>query len=328
MTIRPIAHLGGARPPAPDWFKAAMALAPERRFLTVDGADIEMLCWGARGDPGILLVHGFGAHADWWTYLAPLLLPGRRIAAFSFSGMGGSGWRGDYCLAQHAREAMAVAEAAGLFDAALGPVIIGHSFGSFVTRLLAQQHGGRLGGTVLIDGAVPAEEEEREFGGPRGRRHQVYATLAEALARFRFAPPQTCENLYIVDHIARTSLGPARDQQGREGWTWRFDPDLHAKMDTVPPEALMTPAARPVALLFGARSLLMTRGRLARLRRLTPPDVPWIEIPDAGHHVLADQPLALMAALRTLLAVWQPTATLGHETALEAFAQDKLSVEW
>lgn len=29
-----------------------------------------------------------------------------------------------------------------------------------------------------------------------------------------------------------------------------------------------------------------------------------IEIPDSHHHVMIDQPLALVAALRTLLATW------------------------
>jgi pimeloyl-ACP methyl ester carboxylesterase len=53
---------------------------------------------------------------------------------------------------------------------------------------------------------------------------------------------------------------------------------------------------------------MMTPPRLALIRRLTPPDAPWIVIPDAGHHVMVDQPLALVAALRTLLECWQPAA--------------------
>lgn len=35
-----------------------------------------------------------------------------------------------------------------------------------------------------------------------------------------------------------------------------------------------------------------------------PPNVPSIAIPDSEHHIMVDQPLALVAALRTLLAVW------------------------
>jgi hypothetical protein len=32
-------------------------------------------------------------------------------------------------------------------------------------------------------------------------------------------------------------------------------------------------------------------------------------IPDAGHHIMVDQPLALVAALRSLLAAWQPAVS-------------------
>ena len=34
------------------------------------------------------------------------------------------------------------------------------------------------------------------------------------------------------------------------------------------------------------------------------PEVPLFAIPDCGHHVMIDQPLALVAALRALLSVW------------------------
>jgi pimeloyl-ACP methyl ester carboxylesterase len=61
--------------------------------------------------------------------------------------------------------------------------------------------------------------------------------------------------------------------------------------------------------MFGDRSLLMTRERLALLRSATPAQSPWIVIPDAGHHIMVDQPLALVAALRALIAAWQPDAT-------------------
>jgi pimeloyl-ACP methyl ester carboxylesterase len=63
-----------------------------------------------------------------------------------------------------------------------------------------------------------------------------------------------------------------------------------------------------MSLLFGDRSALLTVPRRALLRRSTPPETPWVEIPDAGHHVMVDQPLALVAALRTQLEAWQPAA--------------------
>ncbi len=45
------------------------------------------------------------------------------------------------------------------------------------------------------------------------------------------------------------------------------------------------------------------------MRGLLNRQVPFIEIPEARHHVMLDQPLAFVAALRTLLQEWQ------HSTA-------------
>ena len=101
---------------APAWFKGAIANTPRRGTVRVDDTDIEVLEWGERGQPGVLLIHGYTAHADWWSFTAPLLASGRHVVALSLSGMGQSGWRAAYSMTQHARETMAVAEHVGLFD--------------------------------------------------------------------------------------------------------------------------------------------------------------------------------------------------------------------
>ena len=308
---------------APAWFDAALAHAPERSHLEIEGAEIEVLTWGERGRPGLLLLHGFTAHADWWSFLAPQLAQGRRVVAFSLSGMGRSGWRDTYSLEQHAREAMAVAEATGLFESIVPPIVIGHSFGSFATRIVAHAIGARLGGIVLVDGALAASEHDDEYDGVpvRGHRHRIYLTLEQAIARFRFEPAQSCDNPYVMDFLARTSLGLTPAAHGGDGWSWRFDPDLRAKIRALPNAELLAPVTCRMALLFGDRSKLMTGRRLDLIRRHTPADAPWIVIPDAGHHIMVDQPLALIAALRSLLATWQPAVALEH-----AFASPSTSV--
>ena len=78
---------------APGWFTAALGQQPQRSVVEVEGAAIEVLSWGRPGDPAVLLVHGYTAHAAWWSFIAPLLLAGRRVVALTFSGMGRSSWR-------------------------------------------------------------------------------------------------------------------------------------------------------------------------------------------------------------------------------------------
>ena len=101
----PLARFGGAKPPAPAWFEAALARAPERRSVEVEGANIESLSWGERGKPGLLFLHGNGAHADWWSFIAPFFADTHRVAALSWSGMGGSDHREHYSLDTFVAEA-------------------------------------------------------------------------------------------------------------------------------------------------------------------------------------------------------------------------------
>ena len=51
------------------------------------------------------------------------------------------------------------------------------------------------------------------------------------------------------------------------------------------------------------RSVIITRRTEGQTTPL-PDDILEIAIPDSAHHVMVDQPLALVAALRSLLAVW------------------------
>lgn len=319
----PLAPFAGAKPPAPAWFDWALAQEPERGFVTVEGARIELLTWGEKGRPGLLFVHGNSAHADWWSFIAPFLADRFRIAAISFSGMGASDWRERYSFPLFAEEMYAAGRAAGLYEAGL-PIYVGHSFGGGQVFHSALHHPERMRAALLVDtgfGGPPTEEQlarwraeeiaagrtPQRWGGPSMRTgpNKVYATLEQALTRFRFMPPQVPGNLYIADFIARRSLKrvPMADGSG-DGWTWRFDPGLWAKLDRsgMEPVAGSFPSV-PLAHIFGDRSAIIAR-HAQMSRDLIPADAPHIVIPDSEHHIMVDQPLALVAALRALLAVW------------------------
>ncbi|MFI4935597.1 MAG: alpha/beta fold hydrolase [Caulobacterales bacterium] len=320
----PLAPFAGAEPPSPAWFKAAIADAPERRMVMVEGANIELLTWGEIGKPGLIMVHGNSAHADWWSFIAPFLADTYRVAAISFSGMGDSDWRPAYTFETFAAEIYECAKAAGLYEAKEKPVYIGHSFGGSQVFYSATKYPERMKGALLVDtgfGGPPTKEQEAEWmaeaakmrggGGWRGPPHRtkpnrVYATLEEALVRFRFMPPQAPGNLFIADYIARRSLkrAPMADGSG-EGWTWKFDPFLWGKLDrSAMTEAMSGKPAAPLAQIFGDRSAIMRRREAGMRGDFVPPGVPSISIPDSEHHIMVDQPLALVAALRALLAVW------------------------
>lgn len=326
----PLAAFNGQRPPSPAWFDDAIAHAPERTFVTVLGARIELLTWGERGKPGLIFVHGNSAHADWWSFIAPFFAEHYRVAALSLSGMGASDWREAYSFDIFAQEIFDCAKAAGLYEAPVKPVYIGHSFGGAQVYNSATRHPERMSAAILVDtgfGGPPTPEEfekMRAAAAARGEdlgqwrrlsqrvaRNRVYPTLEAALTRFRFMPPQVPGNLYIADFIARRSLKRApmtEGEGGAEGWTWRFDPGVWNKLD----RSGMTPvkpgdAAAPLVHVYGDRSEIIRRHSF-QAREGIPSEVPTVVIPDSEHHIMVDQPLALVAALRALLTTWAPKA--------------------
>lgn len=295
-----LAPFRGHPPPAPAWFTAAIAQEPDRSTIAVEGANIELLTWGEIGKPGLLFLHGNGAHADWWSFIAPFFAKDWRVAAISWSGMGGSDWRQAYSAELFATEIFSAVEAAGLEAGGVKPIVVGHSFGGFPTLYCAARHPERLRGVVLADTSIQPPHKRWKGPPPRsGQGNRVYATIEEALTRFRLAPPQGCENLYIADYIARRSL---KEVEG--GWTWKFDPDLWHNFRMPDLGRLLPDIACPAAMLWGERSGLMGPETLDYMLEQLPEEVLLLPLPDADHHVMIDQPLAFVAGLRGLLAGW------------------------
>lgn len=306
----PLAPYHGAQPPAPQWFTDAVATPYGTHFVECEGVQIHYQTWGDRAKPGLLLVHGNGAHAHWWDFVAPYLLEDYFVVAMTFSGMGDSGWRPDYTMDVFAREQLAVCEHAGLFAHAEKPIIVAHSFGGFVTILTGAEYGDRFGGIVIVDTPVNPPDSPRR-GPPPVRGGKVYPSLEAALARFRLAPPQLCENHYALDYIARWSLhkapmqdGPNGEKNG-DGWAWKFDPSIWQRFSVSrPPQELLKQTRCRIALFKGDKSIIWDPDVRDYMRDLLNRQVPFIEIPEARHHVMLDQPLAFVAALRTLLQEW------------------------
>ncbi len=297
----PLAALAGAPPPSPAWFAQAVTVEPESRSVEVEGARIHYLRWGDKTRPGLLLVHGNAAHAYWWSFVAPFLARDYNVAAMDLSGMGDSDWRGGgYTMEQFAREELAVCEHACMFASPEPPIIVAHSFGGFVTLLTGALYGERLSGTVIVDS--PVNPPGRPGGRPphSNRPHKIYPTLAAALARFRLLPPQTCDNLYLLDWVARHSL-----KETESGFSWKFDPAIWRDFSIGDTAARLKATKCRIAIFRGEHSILLPPQIGEYMFNLLGRAAPVVEIPQTQHHVMLDQPLAFVAALRALLADWE-----------------------
>lgn len=298
MTWRPVTA------PEPEWFTKTVATPYADRWVDVDGVPIHYLDWGDDDKPGVVLIHGGAAHAHWWTFLGPFLSSRWHVVALDLSGHGDSGRRREYRHDTWAEEVMAVVADASFPGR---PVVVGHSLGGMVTITTAVHHGDELAGAVIVDAPVrrPDPESEEGRGGRAFRAPGVYPTLDEALTHFRVIPPQPCDNDYIIDHIARTSL-----HETDRGWTWKFDPDLFRRPLVPPPGEALRDVRCRVALLRGDHSTVVPPDIAEYMYDLLGRNAPVISIPESYHHLMLDQPLAFVAAIRTLLADWQHSTPL------------------
>ncbi|MDH6679307.1 pimeloyl-ACP methyl ester carboxylesterase [Rhodococcus sp. LBL1] len=283
-------------PQTPQWFRDALAAPVETGSVEVDGADIRFRAWGEPGRPGLVLVHGGAAHSRWWDHVGPQLAGDRRVVALDLSGHGDSDTREHYSLDQWAHEIVAVASASGISGP---PVVVGHSMGGIVSFVAAHLYGDRMAGVQIIDSPIrqrtPEEEAARRKAafGPK----KVYPTREEALARFRFVPPQETAVPCVREHVAETSLAAVEG-----GWSWKFDPTMFTRSGG---DTLAVAQARCPIAFFRAQHGIISDELMAQMRERFGPSAIVAEIPDAGHHAMIDQPLALVTGMRTVLSAWE-----------------------
>jgi pimeloyl-ACP methyl ester carboxylesterase len=302
---------------APKWFIDAISAAGTSSVTEVNGCKVAYRTWGERDNPGLVLVHGGAAHSHWWDFVAPLLSEQYFVAALDLSGHGESGWRSEYPREAWAVELIAVSDACGFPGP---PIVIGHSMGGLVTIAAASLYGEKLAGAIIVDAPVrrpDPETEERRRPPSEWRPHRIYPDLATAMSRFRLLPPQPCENDFIISHIARHSLREVEitkenlpltkgeTRVGDVGWTWKFDSRVFVQSSTSKMSDYLASVRCRVALLRGEFSIVVPPETGNYMYELLDRNAPLVTIPQAYHHLLLDQPLSFISALRALLADWE-----------------------
>ncbi len=307
-SILPLKPYQGARPPAPGWFIDAIAAPCEAASVSHLGARISYRRWGRADAPGLLFVHGKGAHEHWWDFIAPFFAADWNVAALSFSGMGSSDWREAYSLETFAGELLAVCEAAGMLAGGRRPFVVAHSFGGFVAAVAAARSGQMLSGAIILDCPLrpPPRDWVQEETRERVMVSPAYPDLETILGRFRLAPPQECPNDFILDHVARYSVKPVERADGQPAWTWKFDPHIWPRMDLsgIGGDPIADARCR-ISLMRGELSTLVTPQLHASALSRAPKGTVSATIPQAAHHVMLDQPLATVAAINAQLGAWR-----------------------
>jgi pimeloyl-ACP methyl ester carboxylesterase len=272
-------------------------MAATNHSVELRGGRIHYRAWSSGAGPLLLLVHGFRGHSHWWDWIAPAFTADHDVVALDLSGMGESGWRARYEPDTFALDILGLIE-----HLQAGPaIVVGHSFGggSLLRACALDADNGaerRVGNAVVVDSWIrlpghpmPAERGRVGTGGP-------YSDFETARRRFRLSPPQAVANPGMLDYLARHSLRETAD-----GWRWKFDPDLPMPG---PHDArqLLRRVQVPVDIVYGESSSIVNRERATACVAALPRGRGPLMIPGAHHHMMFDRPLALIAALRSLLA--------------------------
>ena len=262
-----------------------------RRFQTPDGIELHTLHWRPKEeDPHdarapVILLHGGGANAHWWDHLASRISDHREVHSLDFRGHGDSAYPTERVVGAFNTDLEAMLAWLGRDDV----ILVGHSMGAAV----ALDHASRFAATrgiVLVDlarGGTPG-------GGRRARLalslRRTYRTLEEAVDRFRFLP----ESSHPTEELRRTIAEHSVKQEPDGRFGYKFDPAWFG----LPPRPRPDPArvGCPTLLVRGSDStLLSTEAAEALVSELA--DGRLVEIPDAGHHILLDQPARLLRVL-------------------------------
>lgn len=218
----------------------------------------------------MVLVHGLGGSARWWSGTTASLAQDHRVIVPELPGFGyGAGRRG-FRTSDAAAVLGRLVERLGLER----PALVGHSLGALVCLGIAAATPARVGGLVLISPPV------------RPASPRLAGNVLPAMRTVLGLPPTAA--LTVVSDIATRSPGAllraAREILARGG---------EHGIDTEPPVRTM--------VMWGAHDALVPIGGAGWVARALPSARIAI-IPGAGHVPMLDRPEGVDAALREFLA--------------------------
>jgi esterase len=265
------------------------------RFIAVNGLRLHCREWGQPSGRPVVLLHGGSAHAHWWDLFADSIADRYHLYALDLRGHGDSQHASPpaYQIDDHVRDLYRFTELLGLPSATL----VGHSLGAMIATAYAGTAPRLVQGLVVVDSALKVTPAGARYMARLQRFPQpMYRSHDDALRRFRLLPRHTTADASILRHVAASGLRQLADGS----WTLKFDREAIAQDGPLD----LTPHLRrlrcPILFVRGAHSTLLTQAGLAALLRAAP-HAQAVEIPDAHHHVMLDNPAAFERAVHSFL---------------------------
>jgi len=277
---------------APGWFVEAIEHPTESHRVRVSGSEIHYRSWGIiDGRPGLLFVHGYLGNSHWWDHIAPFFADRWNVYAMDLSGMGQSDRRQQYSHQQNAEDVLAVIDDAGISPA----TVVAHSYGGVPSSFACHARPEAFKHFVLLDSRVPLPGVMR-YANRQAFENKYYPDYETALGRFRLMPPGGWPVDFVSDHIAKHSY-----YETPQGIVSTADGGVGGMFTEPMPLIDGHEVHTPVDYIFGDRSEVVSSEQVelivSQFARANDP----IVIPACHHHLMVEQPIALVMALRCVL---------------------------
>jgi len=136
--------------------------------------------------PAVVFLHGIGGTSNVFQVQADALSPAYQVIRPDFAGAGRSATSGEISIGSHAADIAAVLDALGAGPA----VIVGHSMGTLVARVLAARHPAKVAGLALLGPVPPPDAAGREAIVARAALIRAHgpAAIADAIVTRSLSP--------------------------------------------------------------------------------------------------------------------------------------------
>jgi len=241
----------------------------------------------------LIILHGLFGSGDNWNLIARDLSEQYRVILPDLRNHGRSFHSAHQSIDLMAGDVIHLLQELGLERA----WIIGHSMGGKVAMNLALNQPAYTKGLICLDMAPKAY--------PRGH-DEIFRVLMQtdvsntsSRAPIEAQMSETIHSPAIVQFLMKSL---ARNSSGTPGFHWRFNiPVLYDNYaDIINPLSILETYSGPTLFIRGGQSKYILDEDMTQILSLFP-DAQLVTIPEAGHWLHADQPEAVIAAIRTFI---------------------------
>jgi pimeloyl-ACP methyl ester carboxylesterase len=233
--------------------------------------------------PAVLFLHPFPFDRRSWSEVK---IAGHRVVTMDFRGFGESALSGPHTLEDLAQDATALLDHLGVPMA----TIVGLSMGGYVALALAALRPARVAALALCDTRASADSE----AGRQARQDGIAKVRSGGLNEFLDGMPVRLLSPKSADALKRRVR--TLSEQKAEAIV-----EALAAMRDRPDRTQLLPALRMPSLIVVGKDDTVTPPSEARAMAQAIPGSRFVEIADAGHLSMLEQPDAFVAALQAFL---------------------------